>query len=406
MNLGEGYGNSWLKYFILWYLCDRSSTYPKPLDIGKIQLRKENIGKSGNPIRIFTDKVRKKLAELPGYEPTETERGGSDTVAEPIPAKTEQWREWPRQLILWGAPGTGKSYAIDRKINELTDKAVYRMTFHPATDYGSFVGAYKPTMEGDKIVYRFQPQSLLKAYEEACTNPDKPVFLIIEEINRGNCAHIFGDIFQLLDREENLTSKYPITPHEDIKLWLKSTKIEEKNQLKLPPNLFIWATMNSSDQSLYKLDSAFQRRWLMRYTPINSTLNKALIRIDNDTTVKWADFLDNVNGKMLGECEDRRMGPFFAKPDPRGEISAEDFVGKVLSYLYRTVFGIYNIEANPAGSLTYDDFFNPAEDIFGNKLIATDKLKDFFTKIDCILLDGSGNPIAGADEAETDDSEE
>ncbi len=390
-----GFGNTWLKHFILWYLCDRSVTYPK--SVTKLDdLKKSNLDRSFDPIEDFIAKTRNKLTkESSESDATLTHSTAIDHVAE----EKKEWLDWPRQMILWGAPGTGKSHSIAQKLAEIkdikeleADNQIFRITFHPATDYASFVGSYKPTMDGDKIIYRFQPQSFLNAYEEACMNPEKPVFLIIEEINRGNCAHIFGDIFQLLDRDDDFTSKYPIIPHEDIKCWLDTTEIGDKKYLKLPSNLFIWATMNSSDQSLYKLDSAFQRRWVMRYTPINPFLNKAVIRIDKDTTVKWADFLKNINGKMAKECEDKRMGPFFVKGNNSNEISAEDFVGKVLNYLYRTVFGTYNIENNPSNTLIYDDFFNANESIFGEKTINIDKLKEFFKSIEC-ELDCSGKDI-------------
>lgn len=305
---------------------------------------------------------------------------------------SKTWENWPRQIILWGAPGTGKSYSIDEKIKTITglkEENVIRVTFHPATDYASFVGSYKPVMDGDKIAYKFQPQSFLNAYEKAYINPNEPVFLIIEEINRGNCAHIFGDIFQLLDRDENYISKYAIIPHEDIKKWLNTTGIENKENLRLPSNLFIWATMNSSDQSLYKLDSAFQRRWKMFYTPINSEINDIYIRIDSHSTVKWKEFLDIINGKMYKECEDRRMGPFFINADETGEIKAKDFVGKVLHYLYRSVFGIYNIDMGASETLSYDSYFNARESIFDDKIINTVKLKDFFESIGCKLYTDS-----------------
>ena len=221
-----------------------------------------------------------------------------------------------RQKIYYGAPGTGKSHAI----NTLTStKSVIRTTFHPDSDYSTFVGAYKPTTEeqvryndsgvpvtyhdGDHkgkpikdkvIVYDFVEQAFLKAYEEAWkkffANPDAPKdeYLVIEEINRGNCAQIFGDLFQLLDRNEYGYSEYPITADNDISKHLKNVfakaelklddhdiinqmynrgdgdvaqKVLNGDILLLPKNLYIWATMNTSDQSLFPIDSAFKRRW-------------------------------------------------------------------------------------------------------------------------------------------------
>ncbi|WP_289692898.1 AAA family ATPase, partial [uncultured Duncaniella sp.] len=226
----------------------------------------------------------------------------------------------PLQIIYYGAPGTGKSFTIDDKTD---DENSVRTTFHPDSDYASFVGAYKPTMEYDdihyvnsdgvvrytnpdknregrvhpgtekKIVYKYVPQAFLKAYVAAWSNLDTPYFLIIEEINRGNCAQIFGDLFQLLDRNNAGSSSYAIHADEDITQFLSgdnkgfaSLSDEQKDAIRafelhkdngktqavgqnildgklllLPPNLYIWATMNTSDQSLFPIDSAFKRRW-------------------------------------------------------------------------------------------------------------------------------------------------
>ena len=214
------------------------------------------------------------------------------------------------QMIYYGAPGTGKSFYIDDKTDDANS---VRTTFHPDSDYASFVGAYKPTMENvpinsiygesvqfatgknghpgteKKIVYKYVPQAFLKAYVAAWSNLDTPYFLIIEEINRGNCAQIFGDLFQLLDRNNAGSSSYAIHADEDISQFLsgdnkgfaslsddqkdaiRSFTLEKDNGktqavgqdildgklLLLPPNLYIWATMNTSDQSLFPIDSAF-----------------------------------------------------------------------------------------------------------------------------------------------------
>ena len=208
------------------------------------------------------------------------------------------------QQIFYGAPGTGKSHEIKVKtaIAENEDRVI-RTTFHPDSDYSTFVGAYKPTsvevpvrdvtgkiiiekekqVTENRIVYEFVPQAFLKAYTGAWKNQDKPYFLIIEEINRGNCAQIFGDLFQLLDRNDNGLSEYPISPDEDIQKFLLTNKkygfadltdeqkliipneVRNGELLILPKNLHIWATMNTSDQSLFPIDSAFKRRWDWKY---------------------------------------------------------------------------------------------------------------------------------------------
>ena len=213
------------------------------------------------------------------------------------------------QTIYYGAPGTGKSH----KIKTLHKESVVRTTFHPDSDYSTFVGAYKPTMEEveryessgtpireKRIVYNYVPQAFLRAYTSAWKNYPKPQYLVIEEINRGNCAQIFGDLFQLLDRHETGFSDYPICADSDIQRYLSEefskcsfteiigeeteeiqemyaqecpdilNQIQLGNLLLLPKNLYILATMNTSDQSLFPIDSAFKRRWHWEYTPIRN----------------------------------------------------------------------------------------------------------------------------------------
>lgn len=244
-------------------------------------------------------------------------------------------------------------------------------------DYASFVGAYKPTMDDNKnIVYKFVPQIFLNAYVKAWeeynnnkSNP-KPVYLIIEEINRGNCAAIFGDLFQLLDRADKEDeykyknnqnkadkdkikegmSKYDITPNEDIVKYLEG-KVNNSKMLRLPPNLCILATMNTNDQSLFPMDSAFKRRWDWEYVPINysekdseGNENKSYeykIKIGN-YTYKWIDFLKNINEKILDitKSADKQIGNFFVKPDDKQNniISDDKFINKVMFYLWEEVF--------------------------------------------------------------------
>ena len=189
-----------------------------------------------------------------------------------------------KNQIFFGAPGTGKSFRI-KKRTSAAEKAnrVYRTTFHPDYDHSSFVGGYKPInkpiLDEDgrekphqfQIAYDFIPQVFTLAYVEAWNNLDKDYYLIVEEINRGNCAEIFGDIFQLLDRDED---GYPIIPSQELLIYLQTHLSDEgadgiaNGQMTLPPNLNILATMNTSDQSLFPMDSAFKRRWDWIYVPI------------------------------------------------------------------------------------------------------------------------------------------
>lgn len=279
----------------------------------------------------------------------------------------------PLQQIFYGAPGTGKSHKIkdDADVKAADEKnLVFRTTFHPDSDYSTFVGAYKPTttkravrnvagdivrdtnkeeVYEDCITYSFIPQAFLQAYVAAWNNPDDKVFLVIEEINRGNCAQIFGDLFQLLDREDEGASEYPIMADKDIAKYLNGNDDEGRSvltnkdgikdgKLRLPKNLYIWATMNTSDQSLFPIDSAFKRRWDWVYMPIADAKKNYVIEIDNDQ-YDWWSFLEAINAiiESTTHSEDKKLGYFFAKAKD-GRITVETFVSKVIFYLWNDVF--------------------------------------------------------------------
>ena len=320
------------------------------------------------------------------------------------------------QQIFYGAPGTGKSHAI----NELTaGKDVIRTTFHPDTDYSTFVGAYKPTtksvpvttvigteavpvkdkdgkeMKEDKIVYEFVSQAFLQAYVEAwrkysaAPENEEPLdeYLVIEEINRGNCAQIFGDLFQLLDRGDEGFSEYPIKADSDLKKLLEKefSGLEIKNKesinalfkggkdivaqvlagdvLLLPSNFYIWATMNTSDQSLFPIDSAFKRRWDWRYVPISDAGKKWVIEV-NGAKYDWWKFLVAINDKVYHATysEDKKLGYFFCKAND-GVISADKFVSKVIFYLWNDVFKDSEFEGDTfkdedGEKLSFDKFYS------------------------------------------------
>lgn len=311
----------------------------------------------------------------------------------PAKAATNSLTNQSLQQIFYGAPGTGKSNTIKCEVDQKGLPRV-RTTFHPDSDYSTFVGAYKPTSvevpmmtmigtkavpaenpdgtprKEKKIVYEFVPQAFLKAYTGAWKNQDEPFFLIIEEINRGNCAQIFGDLFQLLDRnDETGLSDYPISPDEDIQKFLLTDKkygfaaltdaqkasipeeVQSGELMILPKNLHIWATMNTSDQSLFPIDSAFKRRWDWQYMPISDGKKGWRIRA-NGKRYDWWEFLKKMNDKIgsTTNSEDKKLGYFFCKAK-NGVIDAETFVGKVVFYIWNDVFKDF---AEEAGDLFKD----------------------------------------------------
>ena len=388
------------------------------------------------------------------------------------------------QQIYYGAPGTGKSYKTKEVVADYPETV--RTTFHPDSDYSTFVGAYKPTnttankygldsvgntvaigIEKDtanniipfkekKIEYKFVKQTFLKAYikawrlfKESCVDGQElsPQFLVIEEINRGNCAQIFGDLFQLLDRKNGF-SEYPIEADEDIQKALleeepedglsfgkdgltltaeqimyinkqydkdgqPSQKVAEKisqgQVLVLPPNFYIWATMNTSDQSLFPIDSAFKRRWGWKYVRIcegkkedGTVLNyriKFNVPNENPVDVKWWDFVKAINKQIedATKSEDKKLGFFFCKPDKKANeaddcntvISAETFVGKVVFYLWQDVFKDYGFKSDifkraDKSKISFHDFYPDnitADEQTNPEAIDLQLVKEFIDKV-------------------------
>lgn len=332
----------------------------------------------------------------------------------------------PLQQIFYGAPGTGKSDTIFERTKDLPKEDVYRTTFHPDSDYASFVGSYKPKMNDrtiygaqgplrnsrgeeisePKITYTFSPQAFTNAYIRAWQT-NEPVFLIIEEINRGNCAQIFGDLFQLLDRDEYGYSKYEIVADSDLADCIKekldnagekeclTSDIKEGKILKLPNNLYIWATMNTSDQSLFPIDSAFKRRWEWKYIKIKKGINKRT-KQELDWKIKvgeenydWWEFLNHINNKIarMTSSADKQLGYFFCLADGKGEINVDTFVNKVAFYLWNDVFKDYAEDGSPLlkykkkeddkgeSDLTFPDFFDESGEI------DTNVVKQFVEKV-------------------------
>lgn len=401
------------------------------------------------------------------------------------------------QQIFYGAPGTGKSHKIkdDENVKEADKKnLVFRTTFHPDSDYSTFVGCYKPSMSktiekstqpildydslvdkfkeyltvpnvnitkactlfgydyhdsiiriqehghkvmdlvndayksntsydsvvrggmacyeqnptkenGSKITYQFVPQAFTNAYVEAWNTEDE-VYLVIEEINRGNCAQIFGDLFQLLDRK-NGVSEYPVEADADLQSYLnkalaKTTRtdipddVKSGKKLMLPSNLYIWATMNTSDQSLFPIDSAFKRRWEWKYIKIKEGRDENGNKLDWKVDVKmddagsllfWWAFIQKINEIIasMTSSADKQMGYFFCCAKD-GVIDEETFVSKVIFYLWNDVFKDYGFEDaslfrytdndGKEKDLTFPDFYD--ED--GEK-VSTERLTDFVKKV-------------------------
>lgn len=326
-----------------------------------------------------------------------------------------------RQQIYYGAPGTGKSHKIKEQLEGVSKENIFRTTFHPDSDYSTFVGAYKPTMEKaedqlynkdeliskltelkekgvtyspqkfgakywyslkqltptakrdillacgmsdnytveidkgiavgeellkkskeSRIVYSFIPQAFLNAYMQAYGKPNENVYLIIEEINRGNCAQIFGDQFQLLDRDENGVSEYTIKADADLRAFLEEKLGKDSDgimdgELCLPSNLYIYATMNTSDQSLFPIDSAFKRRWDWEYEPIKYKNTNWVIDIQGNK-YSWVSFQKEINKRIFEatSSEDKMLGDYFVNPSD-GVVTEKMFLNKILFYLWNDV---------------------------------------------------------------------
>lgn len=297
-------------------------------------------------------------------ESEELDNSEAEVTYMPLVFNTEIETKYERNRIVFGAPGTGKSYELKEDCEKLlkdTNGSYERVTFHPDYSYSQFVGTYKPVMGVDeKIRYDFVPGPFMRVYVDALksgrTENPQPHLLLIEEINRAKVAAVFGDVFQLLDRDDDGVSEYEIQASEDIRKYLASKlggAPDNYQKIRIPNNMFIWSTMNSADQGVFPMDTAFKRRWNFEYLGINENEEKisGIGKIElagSDEPVEWNILRRAINAKMSSEQfkinEDKLMGPFFLSKkiiasDENGMILDTDkfvaaFKSKVIMYLY------------------------------------------------------------------------
>ena len=323
-----------------------------------------------------------------------------------VTSQVENSRLSPTQIIYYGVPGCGKSFAVNKKINgeleklSITDKEFHkvRCVFHPEYSNADFVGQIYPYVKPDNggVEYRFKPGPFTEIIRRAYLHPTEPFFLIIEEINRGNAAAFFGEMFQLLDRiepgdspdtsTENIYdvgwSAYGVN-NDDVNAYIRQNTITNANEItyaefvtynnqikfslntaiRLPPNLSVYGTMNTSDQNVFTMDNAFQRRFQSKMIRNNLTdTNQYNLRI-GDTEVCWGDFRKWINKKILApetglvKAEDKCLGGWFIKGKKNGNIPKDEFAEKVLKYLWNDVFkrhvaeSVFNKEVHSLMSL-------------------------------------------------------
>ena len=249
--------------------------------------------------------------------------------------------------IFYGAPGTGKSHAIKQGHDE---KYLIRTVFHPDTQYSDFVGCLKPIMLGANVGYQFRPGPFTTAVIKAINDPSSKYFLVIEEINRSAAAAVFGEIFQLLDRNKKGESEYDIELSDpDLLAYLNQETQDhfDSGKLKIPANLSLLATMNSSDQAVMPMDTAFKRRWQFEYLQIdysNASKGKLALPIESSGTVsiesvEWSIFAKVINDRLSSERipEDRLLGHRFISEVELIQSPSNALKGKLLMYLWDDV---------------------------------------------------------------------
>ena len=292
------------------------------------------------------------------------------------------------QIILYGAPGTGKSYKVENffKKNNVNEDQIIRVVFHSDYAYSDFVGFITPSTKnkGKEIEYNFEPGPFTIALEKALNNVSEDVYLILEELNRGNTAAIFGDVFQLLDRNDMGKSEYPIT-NRPIRGYLNdkvSSNIFNElnlgeNEITIPSNLKFICTMNTADQNVFVIDTAFKRRFKMQYVPIDfENKTEQLTKLDNLSKTNifngnhnWSDFakkinelIDNENYSGFSISEDKKLGQYFVQE--KDVSSKQAFCDKVIYYLKNDVFKYNDNILKDSYDNIYRKFVSEGQNIF------------------------------------------
>lgn len=260
-------------------------------------------------------------------------------------------------VLLYGVPGSGKSFTIQQEYCD-DETRMERLVFHPDYTYSDFIGQILPNVADGIVSYKFTEGPFTSLLKKAHDNPDKMFFLIIEEINRGNAPAIFGDVFQLLDRNDNGTSEYGITNVDIAKIVYN----DPTKKVRIPSNMSIIGTMNTSDQNVFTLDTAFQRRWNMRMIENTFKEHKYAKTTILDTDVTWQRFCEVINNEIVTKnirmtsSEDKRLGTYFVRaadlkyrkeadnpelPDKertQAKLLNYRFAEKVLKYLWDDAF--------------------------------------------------------------------
>lgn len=317
------------------------------------------------------------------------------------------------QVIYFGAPGTGKSFEVKERIKHVSDHKVFRVTIHPEYAYSDFIGQVLPGMVSGSPGFYFQPGPFTQALKEAYDDLSEDVYLVLEELSRGNVAGIFGDVFQLLDRDAHFESRYPVRN----KYIADEIPSLIDDQIKLPSNFNILCTVNTNDQNVFPMDTAFKRRFAWKYVStapavdvstgtIDSKLNNAklTIAIDgnrlNDIQTNWQSFYCALNDfitnreKGLGRKEDKQVGQFFIEfsddtindsysTDPTKASAAKDEIdnivrNKLLHYLWQDVQGSGSFRETSSvfdtSIMSYGDLYNK----YGEEKVFSDTfLNDF-----------------------------